>query len=40
LVSEYWLTQIGESFLPIVRQLEDWGLAHKDVLKEKLAEAV
>lgn len=38
LISEYRLTGMGTSFLPIVRQLEDWGLANKEALKEKFSE--
>jgi DNA-binding HxlR family transcriptional regulator len=40
LISEYSLTELGKNFLPIVHQLETWGLAYKDELREKLAEAV
>lgn len=40
LCSEYRLTELGRSFLPIVKQLDDWGNAYKDELKDKLAEAV
>jgi DNA-binding HxlR family transcriptional regulator len=40
LVSEYFLTDMGKSFLPVIRQLDGWGLQYKDPLKEKLAAAV
>lgn len=38
LVSEYYLTELGKSILPIVHQLDAWGSAYKHELKEKLME--
>ena len=38
LVSEYYLTDLRKSILPIVHQLDAWGTFYKDQLKEKLAE--
>lgn len=40
LCSDYRLTELGRSFLPIVQQLDDWGNIYKHELKDKLAEAV
>ena len=34
--TEYYLTPLGESLVPVVRQLEEWGNRHKDELKERL----
>jgi len=35
LYSEYYLTLLGESVLPIVNHLDDWGNAHKEEFLEK-----
>lgn len=29
---EYFLTELGKSMVPIVRMMDDWGLAHKDLI--------
>jgi DNA-binding HxlR family transcriptional regulator len=38
LFSEYYLTDIGETVLPIVNQLDAWGNKHKNIFQRKLAE--
>ncbi|GAA0529920.1 winged helix-turn-helix transcriptional regulator [Chitinophaga japonensis] len=39
LYSVYQLTELGESIVPIVRQLNKWGDTYKEQVREKLAEA-
>jgi DNA-binding HxlR family transcriptional regulator len=39
LYSEYYLTSLGESIVPIVRQLDAWGTIYKDAIRERLVEA-
>lgn len=36
--SEYRLTPLGESLLPILAQIDSWGLAHQAEIQERLAE--
>lgn len=36
LCTEYHLTRLGESLLPIVRRLEAWGNVHMDELRARL----
>lgn len=36
--TEYNLTPLGESIVPIVRQLDAWGNVYKDMIKERLTE--
>lgn len=36
LASEYLLTTLGISIVPIIEQLDKWGSTHKETLKEKL----
>lgn len=36
LYTEYHLTDMGKSILPIIKQLENWGTEHKHIVKERL----
>lgn len=36
--SEYSLTNIGKSFLPILSQMDKWGLAHAEFVKARQKE--
>ena len=36
--SEYRLTKMGRSILPIFEQMDRWGLAHSEFVKERLSE--
>ncbi|WP_126243583.1 winged helix-turn-helix transcriptional regulator [Chitinophaga rhizosphaerae] len=36
--SDYRLTALGESLLPILSQIDGWGLRHADVIKERMSE--
>lgn len=36
--TEYRLTSLGESLLPILSQIDQWGLQHAQLIKEKTAE--
>jgi DNA-binding HxlR family transcriptional regulator len=36
--SEYSLSIVGESILPLLSQMEEWGLAHSELVKERQAE--
>jgi DNA-binding HxlR family transcriptional regulator len=40
LVAEYRLTELGQSTVPIVNMLDNWGTQHRDVLKEKLTSVI
>lgn len=33
--SEYRLTSFGESILPLLRQIDQWGTTHSDFVKER-----
>jgi DNA-binding HxlR family transcriptional regulator len=35
--TSYFLTPLGESIIPIIRQLDAWGHAHKEEVKDRLA---
>jgi DNA-binding HxlR family transcriptional regulator len=35
--TEYYLTPLGESIVPIVRQLDAWGTTYKHEIKDRLA---
>lgn len=32
--TEYFLTELGESLVPIIRLIDKWGLDHKDLFNE------
>lgn len=32
--TEYFLTELGESLVPIIRMIDRWGLEHKDLFNE------
>lgn len=32
--TEYFLTGLGESLVPIIRMIDKWGLEHKDLFDE------
>lgn len=34
--SEYSLTQVGKSILPLLVQMDEWGLTHAEFVKERL----
>lgn len=36
--TEYRLTEVGKSSLPILALMEQWGLANSDAMKERLSE--
>ncbi|MDR7132211.1 DNA-binding HxlR family transcriptional regulator [Algoriphagus sp. 4150] len=36
--SEYELTALGKSLLPILAQIDSWGMAHSEFVKERLLE--
>lgn len=36
--SEYELTALGKSLLPILNQIDRWGHAHSEIVKERLQE--
>lgn len=40
LYSEYYLTELGESVLPIVNQLDEWGNTHKEEFHDKFGSAI
>lgn len=33
--SEYQLTALGKSLLPLLSKIDEWGIAHADLVKEK-----
>jgi DNA-binding HxlR family transcriptional regulator len=36
--TDYSLTQVGKSILPILGYMDEWGLAHADLIKERVSE--
>lgn len=36
--TEYSLTAIGKSILPVLAKMDEWGLAHSDFVKERQSE--
>ncbi|SHM42600.1 transcriptional regulator, HxlR family [Chitinophaga jiangningensis] len=36
--TEYHLTPLGQTLLPILSQIDAWGLQHADIIKERLTE--
>lgn len=32
--TEYFLTELGESLVPIIRMMDEWGNRHKDMFDE------
>ncbi|SEW53150.1 winged helix-turn-helix transcriptional regulator [Chitinophaga arvensicola] len=36
--TEYRLSALGESLLPILAQIDEWGLKHGDAIKERISE--
>lgn len=36
--TEYKLTSLGETLLPILSQIDKWGLDHADVIKKQISE--
>ena len=36
--SQYYLTDLGQSIVPIIQQLDNWGNLHMETVKERLTE--